>query len=371
MRSATLLSTLATLPALASAIKTPRDDAANVTLSLVKLGPEEAPIWVSDEQKETFIQQHINFFDITHITDEEFLAGVSKPDGSVARRAVSYPSTVRYTASASSMLRAINDSEPQEWLRKLTDFRNRHYRSTYGTQSAAWLTEKLTEISAANPAISVSQYTHRYNQPSIVVRIPGSRDDLVVVGAHFDSTGGSSSARGPGAEDNGSGVVALMEALRVMAEADFAPENTLEFHFYSGEEGGLLGSADIWQSYKKQRKSVVGFLNQDMAGYSPSGKVSIYTDYADSALTLYARVVAQAYTGTSTTSDTCGYACSDHGSAYAAGYPAVYACDEPMATAFEDLHSPADRYDVVDFETVVRHAKFTLGFLVEASHIQI
>lgn len=141
----------------------------------------------------------------------------------------------------------------------------------------------------------------------------------VIVSAHYDSTGGSSTARGPGADDNGSGVVVLLEALRVLASAGFKPKNTLEFHFYGGEEGGLLGSQAVFSNYKSAGKSVLAVVNQDMAGYSPSGKLSIYTDYVDSGLTAYTRVVANAYIG-STTSDACGYGCSDHASARSYGF---------------------------------------------------
>lgn len=111
-----------------------------------------------------------------------------------------------------------------------------------------------------------------------------------------------------------------MEALRVLALAKFAPENTIEFHFYSGEEGGLLGSQGVFSNYKSAGKTVLAFVNQDMAGYSPSGKISVYTDYADSSLTAYARRIAVGYTGAQTTTDTCGYACSDHASAYSNGF---------------------------------------------------
>lgn len=144
-------------------------------------------------------------------------------------------------------------------------------------------------------------------------------DTTVIVTAHYDSTGGSSTARGPGADDNGSGVVVLLEALRVLADAGFKPKDTLEFHFYGGEEGGLLGSQDVFSSYRASGKTVLAVVNQDMAGYSPSGKISIYTDYADSSLTAYTRVIATAYVG-ETTSDTCGYGCSDHASARSNGF---------------------------------------------------
>lgn len=223
----------------------------------------------------------------------------------------------------------------------VNSFFNRYYRSTYGTQSSASLLNLVKSASSSNPSIVVSQFSHSYNQPSIIARIPGTLSSLVIVGAHFDSTGGSSTARGPGADDNGSGVVVILETLRVLAASKYAPKNTLEFHFYSGEEGGLLGSADVWRNYKAAGKSVKAFVNTDMAGYSPSGKISVYNDYADTGLTAYVRRIVAGYVGSST-SDTCGYACSDHASAYSNGFPAAYVCDEPDATSSPYIHSPQD-----------------------------
>lgn len=226
----------------------------------------------------------------------------------------------------------------------------------------------VVSAAAANPSISVTKFSHSFNQPSVIAKIPGSSSDaLVIVGAHFDSTGGSSTARGPGADDNGSGVVVIFEALRILAQAGFQPQDTLEFHFYAGEEGGLLGSKDIFQSYKTANKQVLAMMNQDMAGYSPSGVISIYTDYVDSSLTAYVRRVAEGYTGLKTSTDACGYGCSDHQSAYANGFrkslaqdfnsaprtnvhfadagcdpAAAYACDEVMSTSSHYIHSPSD-----------------------------
>ena len=140
------------------------------------------------------------------------------------------------------------------------------------------------------------------------------------MGGHYDSTGGSSTAKGPGADDNGSGVVTLLEALRVIANAKFAPKNTIEFHFYGGEEGGLLGSSAVFKSYSSAGKTVLAVVVQDMTGYSPSGKVSVYTDYSDSGLVAYVRKCVTQYTGLTYTTDVCGYGCSDHASAYSNGF---------------------------------------------------
>ena len=127
----------------------------------------------------------------------------------------------------------------------------------------------------------------------------------------------------------------------MLVNAKFAPKHTIEFHFYSGEEGGLLGSADVWKSYKAAKKDVLAFVNTDMAGYSPSGKISVYNDFADNSLTAYVRQIVRAYVGEST-EDTCHYACSDHASAYSNGFPAAYVCDEPDRTSSPFIHSDKD-----------------------------
>jgi len=104
-----------------------------------------------------------------------------------------------------------------------------------------------------------------------------------------------------------------------LAESKFAPQATLEFHFYGGEEGGFLGAKDVFAKYKADGKTVLGFVNQDMAAYSPSGKISIYTDYVDASWTAYVRVVATAYTG-ETTASRCDEPCGDHVPARSNGF---------------------------------------------------
>lgn len=136
----------------------------------------------------------------------------------------------------------------------------------------------------------------------------------------MDSTGGSPSARSPGADDNASGSVTILEALRVLANAGFRPRNTIEFHWYAGEEGGLLGSKEVYANYKSTGKKVVAFLNQDMTGYSPSGKPAVFTDNVDPALTEYVRIIVAEYTGITPLSSKCGYGCSDHASGRSNGF---------------------------------------------------
>lgn len=72
-------------------------------------------------------------------------------------------------------------------------------------------------------------------QRNVVVSIPGTMDDyFIVVGAHFDTR------RGTGTNDNGSGVVALLNTLKVLT--GYQPTYGIRMVFFSGEEQGFHGS---------------------------------------------------------------------------------------------------------------------------------
>jgi carboxypeptidase Q len=62
-------------------------------------------------------------------------------------------------------------------------------------------------------------------------------DEIVLLGAHIDSWD-----VGQGASDDGAGCVAVMEALRLLREAGFAPKRTIRAVLFTGEEYGLAGA---------------------------------------------------------------------------------------------------------------------------------
>lgn len=127
-------------------------------------------------------------------------------------------------------------------------------------------------------------------------------------GAHQDSINlfFPSFLAAPGADDDGSGTVTILEALRViLQDKDLVKgkaENTLEFHWYSAEEGGLLGSQAIFNSYAQEGRDVKAMLQQDMTGYThgtiEAGEpesVGVITDFVDPGLTEFIKKVVTAY----------------------------------------------------------------------------
>ncbi|EHL02554.1 putative Leucine aminopeptidase 1 [Glarea lozoyensis 74030] len=337
----------------------------DVNLRLIKTSESEAT-WISEEDKITkYVAKNINFIDITDIKDPEVLAnlnGESEVRLTAAAAAVVYPTSLSHTAEANTAIAKINQTNQQGWLTTLTE-------SATGTQSSTYLFNTITTIAAANPAIKVTKFTHSFNQPSIIARIPGTSTNLVIIGAHQDSVGSTSTGRSPGADDNGTGSVTILETFRILASSKFAPKNTLEFHWYAGEEGGLLGSAGIFANYKSTAKTVLAMLNQDMTGYSPAGKPVVYTDYTNAALTTYLRLIVTQYTGITPLTSTCGYGCSDHASATSNGFPAAFVHEEIFATSNPKIHSASDTLASVNWSAVLRHTKLTVGFAIEASYL--
>jgi carboxypeptidase Q len=77
------------------------------------------------------------------------------------------------------------------------------------------------------------------NARNIVAEIPGGAkaDEVVAIGAHFDSWHG-----GTGATDNGAGSAVMMEVMRVLSTLHVKMDRTVRIVLWSGEEQGLLGS---------------------------------------------------------------------------------------------------------------------------------
>jgi Zn-dependent M28 family amino/carboxypeptidase len=87
----------------------------------------------------------------------------------------------------------------------------------------------------------------------------GSTHDVVMVGGHLDSV-----PAGPGINDNGSGVAAVLETALQMGSSP-AVHNAVRFAFWGAEEIGLLGSANYVQSLGvDELKDIALYLNFDM-----------------------------------------------------------------------------------------------------------
>ncbi|MFT7464839.1 MAG: aminopeptidase YwaD [Pseudohongiellaceae bacterium] len=97
--------------------------------------------------------------------------------------------------------------------------------------------------------------------PNLLVEIPGTSaaPGIVELSAHYDTV-----PLCPGANDNSSGVAALLEIARLLTR--HPPERTVRLCFFAGEEQGLLGSAVHVDNIVAKGEPIVGLLNLDSVG---------------------------------------------------------------------------------------------------------
>lgn len=311
--------------------------------------------------------------DITeHVDLGTTQAGIRKP--------ISFPHKPTHRDAITPLLSELNKSNMKTHLEKLTSFHTRYYKSSYGAQSGAWLLSQVEEtVKASGVAnVTVAPFLHPWGQNSVIATIPGKKESTIVIGAHQDSINLwiPSILAAPGADDDGSGTVTILEAFRVLLASDLIqsgpPENTVEFHWYSAEEGGLLGSQAIFSSYEKEGRDVKAMLQQDMTGFVKKtideGKpesVGVITDYVDPALTDFIKKVIKTYCDIPYVETKCGYACSDHASASKAGYPSAFVIESAFEDSSDHIHSTSDVISTLSFDHMLQHAKLTLGLAYE------
>ncbi|KAI5807055.1 hypothetical protein EDC01DRAFT_785483 [Geopyxis carbonaria] len=332
-------------------------------LRLIKTSPTDAGTWLSESAKfDRLISKRIPFFDVTDTQDLEAYAATAVE--------YTFPAAPRHQRQVARLLPQLSVDRMRGFLETYTQFYTRYYLSDSGVAAADWLYEYVVRVASVDPKIRVERFVHpAFNQTSVIATVPGRRAKTVVNGAHLDSVNGADKfGRSPGADDNASGTAAILESLHALASTHFRPLNTLEFHWYAAEEGGDLGSRDIFRAYAAASRPIGAFLNIDMAGYTTQDAISVVLDNANAALSAFVQAAVREYTGCRVVTDVCGYACSDHASANASGYPSAFVFEDQFEASTPWSHTVNDSMANLNVTHVFEFAKLALGFIVEASY---
>lgn len=139
----------------------------------------------------------------------------------------------------------------------------------------------------ADSIAEIKKHVHQtLHLSNVLTVLQGKKtDEYVIVGAHLDHEGMYPDIDGDkiynGADDNASGVSAVLQIMKAFKESGAQPERTIVFAFWDGEEQGLLGSRYFTENFNDMRK-VKGYVNFDMVGGNnrpddPSYMVYFYT----------------------------------------------------------------------------------------------
>lgn len=107
---------------------------------------------------------------------------------------------------------------------------------------------------------------------NVIVKLAGAEhpEVIYIFSAHYDSTSSSPTTAAPGADDNATGVAAVLEAARVLSQHRF--KNSVWLVFTAAEEQGSLGSKHLADALRAQSAQVKGVIAPDMIGYWPAGE---------------------------------------------------------------------------------------------------
>ncbi|TFG43691.1 MAG: M20/M25/M40 family metallo-hydrolase [Bacteroidia bacterium] len=192
------------------------------------------------------------------------------------------------------MIDEISADRLEQYVRKLVSFHTRHNLSSRNDPSrgigAAWNwvrseMEKNTPASEGRLEVKFEEYTvggpgQRIQKPVVLKNVvatlrgtDGNDDRKILISAHFDSRAqldNDSMSFAPGADDDGSGIAAILELVKIMSARKFPA--TIIFMALSGEEHGLYGARQMAAKARDEKWNIIAMLNNDMIGNSGSSE---------------------------------------------------------------------------------------------------
>ncbi len=205
---------------------------------------------------------------------------------------------------------------------------------------------------------------------NLIGEIPGGArsDELIMVGAHFDSW-----HSGTGATDNGAGSAVMIEAMRILKALNLKMDRTVRIALWSGEEQGLLGS----QAYVKEhfgdpktmkitpgQAKLSGYFNLD----NGTGKIrGVYLQGNDAMRPLFAswlRPFRDLGVSEITIRNTGG---TDHLSFDAVGLPGFQFIQDPLDYMSITHHSDMDTYDHIQAGDMMQAAAVIASVVYDAA----
>ncbi len=236
--------------------------------------------------------------------------------------------------------------------------------------AATWLVQAFVDA-GVEPRLHAFEAAGEAGLVNIVVDLPGVEPELplLVVAAHYDSTASLSEGweasldPAPGADDDASGVVVLLELARLLQ--DVPRRRSVRLVAFSAEEVGLVGSELYVEELVERGEDVHLALVLDPVGYNPGDVLWFVWNAASEAEALELQAAGALVDGLDVLGvDEAligGDQRSDHAPFWAAGFPALHLGSYPQPPSY---HTLEDELEVVDTAFLAKVASVTFQHVV-------
>lgn len=208
-------------------------------------------------------------------------------------------------------------------------------------------------------------YDNNPDSFNILAEIPGTdkADELVMLGAHFDSWDS-----GDGATDNAAGSAVMMEAMRLLKASGLKMRRTVRLALWTGEEEGLLGSRAYVGAHFAERKDMrlkpeyaklSAYFNVD----NGTGKIrGIYMQENEGARPAFVKWIEPFQAMGMTTLAVRGVGGTDHVSFDEVGLPGFQFIQDPVEYDTRTHHTNMDVYERLQEEDLKQMAVIVASF---------
>lgn len=237
---------------------------------------------------------------------------------------------------------------------------SRHKSNAGNDLAQAWLEAKLTALGYV-PMAQPFNATGR----NVLATKPGdgSTDEIVIICAHYDAMPGGN-LNAPAADDDGSGVCAVLEAARVLRDVPFV--HPIVFALWDEEEQGKIGSIFYAGGMAANDARIKAVINMDAIAYDGNGdtKARVHARPIANSLEIADTVFAmrqQHQIDLDLILTNPGATYSDHASFWSEGYGAVLIIEEFSADGNPQYHTPNDRIQYFDVPYYEKLAKLSVA----------
>ncbi len=235
----------------------------------------------------------------------------------------------------------------------------RHSYSASNPKAAEWIYEQFEAL-----GIPVEYHYFNSNGENVVATITGSEfpDQQYIICAHYDDMPSGNLA--PGADDNASGVVGVLETARLIKDLDL--KYTVKFIAFDEEEQGLIGSHAYADEASSNGDDILGVLNLDMIAYDSDSdyEMSISTEPGSADFTAeYTSVLGTYEFDLTYNFITTG--ASDHSPFWNNGYQAILAIEDwnDFNNAYHTTGDVIENCNIPYFKQMVQSAVATMASL--------
>lgn len=283
----------------------------------------------------------------------------------------------------SGMVGQVSRLDIKSIIRHLTSYSTRFTFSEKAVLASQWIHEQFVTMGYSDVAYQDFTLCDSLQKNIVCSKEgKGQSDKNLILCAHYDSIAKSTigwdwqTCPAPGANDNASGVAAMLEIARILESVDM--NYTIRFIAFTGEEQNLWGSRAYADYALTNMMNIVLVINLDEIGYpdvKPVWNIIIgedqgnHTSYKNADSHKFAQVMKQAAGDyTSLTCTILDIWTSDHMPFNSAGYPVIGVC---QAGKYPYSHDVTDTYANIDIDYIVEVTRMTLAAILLVAGMQI